>query len=264
MDTAMLAMLAGAVLLGLRHGLDWDHIAAILDIAGTANPTPRLAPLSAELKTLKLSMAYSFGHALVVFLLGIAALKFAAVLPGWVDPIVRRLTGVTLLLLSLFLLYSLRKAVREGTPFHPVSRWTLVLTAAERGFKWLLRSFGIDIADSRSAFTYQSSTAFGIGMIHAIGAETGTQVLLLASVAGVANQQIAYLMLVAFAAGLIVSNLFLAWCSITGLLCTASFKPVYLGTGLAFAMFSLVVGTAFVTDMSDWLPDLLSSLPPSI
>ncbi len=39
MDFGSLIILGNALVLGVRHGIDWDHIAAIADIVGTANAT---------------------------------------------------------------------------------------------------------------------------------------------------------------------------------------------------------------------------------
>lgn len=56
-----LGLLLTSVLLGMRHGIDWDHIAAISDL--TSNSSSRRRGIA-------LSGLYAGGHALVVFLLG--------------------------------------------------------------------------------------------------------------------------------------------------------------------------------------------------
>ena len=50
--------------LGLRHGIDWDHIAAISDLTGSSE-TRR--------QGWWLSLWYALGHAAAVFVLGIFA-----------------------------------------------------------------------------------------------------------------------------------------------------------------------------------------------
>src|SRR5258708_7617725 len=84
-------LLVTAVILGFRHGIDWDHIAAIMDIVGTASAED----LPVHARALALSSMYAIGHASVVAFLGLCALYFAAVLPTWVDPIMERLVGCT-------------------------------------------------------------------------------------------------------------------------------------------------------------------------
>ena len=56
-----------ALLLGLRHGFDWDHIAAIADLTGTAENRKR---------GMFLSLLYAVGHGVVVFALGVLAIIF--------------------------------------------------------------------------------------------------------------------------------------------------------------------------------------------
>ena len=89
-------MLAGLFALGLRHGIDWDHIAAITDITsstvidkemeaegqmlavvaggpGMRVGMPLLGPASKWRETrqgLFLATMYAFGHATLVVLLG--------------------------------------------------------------------------------------------------------------------------------------------------------------------------------------------------
>src|SRR3979409_1073048 len=99
-QTGAAALLGTALALGFRHGIDWDHIAAITDITSTttnldARTGPRRAPFGrVELHALGLATLYALGHAFVVALLGIAALYFAAILPEWVDPLMERVVGV--------------------------------------------------------------------------------------------------------------------------------------------------------------------------
>ena len=59
-----IALLSTALVLGLRHGIDWDHIAAISDVTAT-EPTARRAFGRATI--------YAAGHASVVLALGSVA-----------------------------------------------------------------------------------------------------------------------------------------------------------------------------------------------
>ncbi|HEV2122500.1 MAG TPA: hypothetical protein VGW38_06970, partial [Chloroflexota bacterium] len=100
-----LALLGTALTLGLRHGIDWDHIAAIGDITSTTSgasgqtpPANRGARLTVNLQSVRLASLYAVGRASVVVVLGLAALYFNAILPDWVDPIMERLVGATLVL----------------------------------------------------------------------------------------------------------------------------------------------------------------------
>src|SRR5688572_6285696 len=76
---------------GLRHGCDADHLAALADIAGLRLPLGR---------SMLLSFAYVVGHAAVVFALGFAGIALGLSLPPWLDTVMEKMVGVTLLCLS--------------------------------------------------------------------------------------------------------------------------------------------------------------------
>src|SRR6266542_336560 len=137
MDLGILGLLAGMAVLGFRHGFYWDHIAAITDITSTTTAShagedvPAIAPMPRhehdagpaehghghddagalhvlgesrfaheQRHAIGLASLYAVGHASVVLLLGVLALTLGAVLPEWVDPILERVVGVTLVLLD--------------------------------------------------------------------------------------------------------------------------------------------------------------------
>src|SRR5438067_2422420 len=211
--------------LGFRHGFDWDHIAAITDITSTTSAShteaqvPAGAPMPshghepAELRghehehsatgagamhifgesrfaheerhAAGLATLYALGHASVVLVLGIAALLLGAVLPPWVDPILERVVGVTLVLLGAWVLFSVYQYLRGKGEFRLRSRWMLVFDFIRYGWGALqARIHGHEHTPSVHASQYGPKTAFGVGMIHGVGAETGSQALLLAGIAG--------------------------------------------------------------------------------
>ena len=114
---------------GFRHGIDWDHIAALTDIT-SSQEEPRRSMWFATL--------YALGHALVVFLLGFAAIVLAQRLPEGVDAVMERFVGATLVILGCYVFYAL---ARHGRDFRMRSRWMLLLqrscdvasTGSERG-----------------------------------------------------------------------------------------------------------------------------------
>src|SRR5512146_2930869 len=89
--------LLSAALLGFRHGFDYDHIAAISDIAST-EPDSRRA--------MKLGLTYALGHAATVAVLGIAVILFQRSLPTGADAVMERVTGLTLLVLGIYVLWT--------------------------------------------------------------------------------------------------------------------------------------------------------------
>ena len=84
--------MVNAVALGLRHGFDWDHLAAILDIVNTS-AVDKGAP-KRSLRPLVGALMYALGHAMAVAILGLCALYFAAILPRWIDPLMERMVGL--------------------------------------------------------------------------------------------------------------------------------------------------------------------------
>src|SRR2546428_8352415 len=86
-----IGLVATAFGFGFRHGIDWDHIAALTDITGSQD-TPR--------RSMTFATLYALGHALVVFVLGFAAIVLAEELPAGVDGVMERVVGATLIALG--------------------------------------------------------------------------------------------------------------------------------------------------------------------
>lgn len=113
-------MLLGAIGLGFRHGIDWDHLAALADLTGYGETKRR---------RLWLATMYAFGHAAVVFALGITAIALGSSLPEGVDNVLERFVGATLVVLGVWVLVSL---TRQGREFRLRSRWMLLTTGLAR------------------------------------------------------------------------------------------------------------------------------------
>jgi high-affinity nickel-transport protein len=259
-------LLGTALALGFRHGIDWDHIAAITDITSTTTSVEtapsRRAPSvpfgRVEARALGLATLYALGHASVVAALGLLALYFAAILPEWLDPIMERVVGVTLLALGAWVFYSLVRYLRGDGDFQLRSRWMLVFAGVRHGWHWLhhrLAGSQHDVEPFR-VDQYGPLTAFGVGMIHGIGAETGSQVLIIAAVGGAASQGLGTAMMLAFVFGLLLSNGVVAFLTASGFISSTRARPFYLAVGVAAGAFSLIVGAFFAFGISDQLPDL--------
>jgi high-affinity nickel permease len=269
-QTAAASLLGTGLLLGLRHGIDWDHIAAITDIASTtttlevaeAEHAPAAVPAAPtfarlELRAMWLSLLYAVGHATVVFLLGLAALSFAAILPEWVDPIMERVVGLTLVVLGLWVFYSLARYLRGEGDFRLRSRWMVLFAGVRHGLAALrARAHGHAHAEPVRVERYGPWSAYGVGLIHGIGAETGSQALIIAGVGGAASQGLGVGMLLAFVVGLIVSNTIVAALAATGFVSSARARPFYVVLGALTGAFSLVIGVYFILGIGSELPDL--------
>jgi high-affinity nickel-transport protein len=211
---------------------------------------------------LGLATLYALGHASMVVLLGVLALVFAAILPEWLDPILEKVVGVTLLLLGVWVLFSVVQALRTGGDLRLRSRWMLVFDFARYGWDALqARIHGHEHRPSPHATQYGPFTAFAVGIIHGIGAETGSQALLLAGVAGVSHDTgLGVVILVAFTAGLLLSNSLVAFVSATGFIGSQRLRQIYIALGLVVGALSLYIGALFVLGLGARLPDLQEML----
>ena len=303
-DGGLVALLLAAFTLGLRHGVDWDHIAAITDITSTTGaaqaaemehesehehaadhlhehggeeestahavsehqphePPSPLEPATAERlielerQPVILGTLYALGHGVMVAILGGLALTFGALLPDWVDPIMGRVVGLTLLLLGVWVFVSLYNYARHGTEFRLRSRWMLAFDGVRYGWRrfqaWL---HGHSHVEPLEMSSYGPRTAFGVGLIHGIGAETGTQVLLIASIGSAASAGLGIPMMLAFIVGLLITNTIIVIISASGFLASQARRGIYVVIGAIAGAFSLVVGAAFLFGIEDLLPNL--------
>jgi high-affinity nickel-transport protein len=288
-----LGLVALAFGFGVRHGIDWDHIAAITDIT-SSQELPRRSMLLATL--------YALGHGLVVLVLGLLAIVFAVQLPRSVDVTMERVVGATLVLLSVYVFYSL---ARQGREFRMRSRWMLVFAAARRVRGSVRGDDTIVIAHDHvhpadephpmptgaelqhvvvsrvptptaagahthhhhhSArvpddpfLSYGLRSAFGIGMIHGVGAETPTQVLLFLTAAGAGGEIVGVGLLACFILGLLTSNTAVALLSTYGFLRSSSNRGVYIGVSAVIGATSLMLGTLFLVGHGDVIPSILGT-----
>jgi hypothetical protein len=306
-----LGVLLTGLLLGIRHGIDWDHIAAITDITSTtaatgmadaahagqhreisghshghggeheirahnagpggatlapalaARPTrPRRQWLSGQGDAIRLGTLYALGHGAVVIVLGLAAIAFGALLPDWLDPIMARVVGFTLVALGVWVMYSVYRYARGGERFRLRSRWMIVFDGMRYGWRHLqARIHGHEHVEPLEMSSYGAKTSFGVGMIHGIGAETGTQVLLIAAVGGASSAGLGVPMLFAFVIGLLLSNFAIVLLSSVSFVSSQAREQVYVAVGAVAGLFSLFVGIIFLFGLDGVLPDLGTILP---
>jgi hypothetical protein len=295
MDLSLFGVLLGMVALGFRHGFDWDHIAAITDITSTTTAghtevdVPAGSPVTphghevSEMRghahvhqaepgamhsfgesrfaheqrhAIGLASLYALGHASVVVALGVIALLVGAVLPDWVDPILEKVVGATLVLLGAWVLYSVVQYARGKGEFRMRSRWMLVFDLARDAWgRVQARIHGHEHTPSAHSTQYGPKTAFGVGMIHGVGAETGSQALLLAGVAGVTGMT-GVVILLAFVVGLLMSNTLVAVVSASGFIGAQRLRTVYVVVGAVAGLASLLIGFIFISGFGTELPDL--------
>jgi len=267
-----LALLSAAVL-GFRHGLDYDHIAAITDISSVQ---------SKARDAMRYGLLYVAGHATTVALLGSAAVVFRIALPAASDRWAERLVGITLLVLGLYVLGTF---LRPSSHSHarPRTRITLLINGALWIYWRLSLIFGGTRVEPPQVFKdgYGTTSTFLVGVIHGLGAETPTQLLLFllaANLGGTAAGLLGLLMFIAglllmntlmcgLAAGLFSADKMIAWLSPSGAsqnpfsralgsVLTAVSTHAVGGLTLLTSAYSIVVGTIFLLGSAAKLPSL--------
>src|SRR3954447_18698385 len=144
-DGTTLAIVATvAVLLGLRHASDPDHVAAVSTLVASGKDRARSSAA-------KLGFVWGLGHATTLFVFGLPVVLYSAYLPAAVQQAAETSVGVVIIVLAVVLLARWRRgAYSEGSPHrHPTrSRWQ----------------------------------AYAIGLVHGMGGTAGVGLLLLASI----------------------------------------------------------------------------------
>jgi hypothetical protein len=291
-----------AIVLGFRHGFDWDHIAALTDLTGSQTSSRR---------SMLLATLYALGHAVMVILLGVAAIVFGGFVPDSVDSVMERLVGVTLVALGLYLTWSAIR-LRGAAPLR--SRWMLLLTAlrsvvrrrrnsqrmvafehthphdhdhpshvhhhgravddvtiANRPDRDTSRvAASIDVATVHTHphrhlasmpadpfVAYGAWSSFGVGLLHGVGAETPTQVLIFAAAAKAGGAPTSLGLLACFVVGVVAANTVVAAAGTFGLKGLAHRRTVMLAFTVLTAVFSILVGTLLLVGRSSVLPAIL-------
>jgi hypothetical protein len=277
-----LALLFSSFAFGFRHGIDWDHIAAITDITSSQR----------SVRTgLRFATLYAAGHAVVVFVIGVVAIALGSELPESVDSAMGRIVGVTLIILGAYVLYAL---IRYREDFRLRSRWMLIFSGVRKGYRWLRgrsrsseiehehahvshegfehHDHDLDVVDrggsvavqtrththrhthSDPFMNYGTGTSLAVGALHGVGAETPTQVLIFLTAAGAGGVRAGVIVLGVFLLGLFAANTALALASASGFLAASKRFGIYATVSVVTAVASLVLGVAFVLGQDSWLP----------
>jgi hypothetical protein len=141
-----------ALVLGLRHATDPDHLAAVTTLI--ASSKDRAARNAA-----RLGFVWGLGHATSLFVLGLPIVLYRAYLPDQVQRATETAVGLMIVVLALALLN-----------------------------RWRLGRFHVQVhrhdGDHHSHGARTPVPAYAIGVVHGIGGSAGVGVLLLASIPG--------------------------------------------------------------------------------
>jgi len=242
MNAPLEITLISCVVLGFRHGFDYDHIAAISDIA-SVQEKPSTA--------MRLGLLYALGHASMIACLGGIVILFQLSFPPRLDSWAERLVGLTLIVLAIYVLGSL---VWGDPKAIPPSRAALIV----RGFRKLRRKLSAapTASDHDENLNYTGPIAFGVGVIHGLGAETPSQLALFLVAANLGGISKGIGGMAMFLAGLLLMNTIMT-ASASGLFRTAAPHPriMRVFVGLT-AIYSFVIGCIFLLHSANRLPPL--------
>jgi hypothetical protein len=235
-----------ATFLGFRHGFDYDHIAAISDITSVEPSRAR---------GMRMGLIYVLGHAATVAMLGAAVIFFQRSLPARIDGWSERAVGLTLVILGIYVLGTL---FREKSSFRPRSRASLLIGA----FRWSVRKaralFNPGAPESLlpESEKYSRKAVFTIGVIHGLGAETPSQLLIFVLAANLGGLARGFLGLGMFLAGLLLMNTIMT-ASAVGIFGAGAARPKLMRFMIGLtAAYSLIVGTIFLFGSASLLPPL--------
>ncbi|OGH18073.1 MAG: hypothetical protein A3F31_04005 [Candidatus Levybacteria bacterium RIFCSPHIGHO2_12_FULL_38_12] len=225
-----------AFLLGLRHGVDIDHVAAISDITSSQTSSK---------KGIEYVMYYIAGHGLVVLLLGGIAIFLGKYLPKNYDRFFEAIVGITLIILGVYVFFSLFKNKKK---FRLKSRWMIIFSFINYAKHRLLHCLKLEHDHPNfKEEKYSSIATLCMGMIHGVGAETPTQVVALSTLAGIGVAPGA-LFLGIFLIGIFTSNVIVTFLTSYGYLRARQNFRTYALLGVLTAVFSLIVGVSFLLE----------------
>lgn len=236
--------LISCALLGLRHGFDYDHLAAISDITAVQRSWKQ---------GIRLGITYALGHALTVVVLGSMVILLHIPLSAHLDAFGERLIGITLIVLGIGVVASM---MRHGHEHSRVQSRLAIVISGCNWFWWRIRKIFVADAPRPDSFAwnYSGSSVFGIGVLHGLGAETPSQLMLFLLAASLGGTAKGFLGLLAFALGLVLMNTLMT-ASLGGIFGASSYRPFLCRcVTWAGAVYSFALGFVFLFGASGRLP----------
>jgi ABC-type nickel/cobalt efflux system permease component RcnA len=158
--TSLLLVIAVAILLGLRHATDPDHLVAVSTLLTSKQD-------GSGRRAAALGLAWGLGHALTLFVFGLPIVLYRAYLPEPVQRGAETAVGVMIVGLAVWLLIRWRRGV----------------------FRTALHRHGDDAhlhahadAHAHPPKSRSALTSFGIGLLHGMGGSAGVGILLVATI----------------------------------------------------------------------------------
>jgi ABC-type nickel/cobalt efflux system permease component RcnA len=163
--TTLVLVIAVAILLGLRHATDPDHLAAVTTLLASTERRARDAA--------RLGLAWGAGHALTLFALGVPIVLYRAYLPEPVQGGAETVIGFLIAGLAVWLLIRWRRGA-----FHAHAHAHGDSSHAH------LHSHAAEPHEHPRSRTPLG--AFAVGLLHGIGGSAGVGILLVSTIDGTA------------------------------------------------------------------------------
>ena len=159
--TTLVLVIAVAILLGLRHATDPDHLAAVTTLLASTERRARDAA--------KLGLAWGAGHALTLFALGVPIVLYRAYLPETVQRATETAIGFLIAGLAVWLLVRWRRGA-----FHAHTH--------DHGDRSHAHLHSHSTSPHEHARGRTPLGAFAVGLLHGIGGSAGVGILLVSTI----------------------------------------------------------------------------------
>lgn len=167
----LLVILGVAVLLGLRHATDPDHLTAVSTLVASERDRGRR-------RAAALGLAWGLGHATTLFVFGLPIVLFNSYLPGWFTSAAEILIGLVIIALAVRLLIRWHAGYFHAHVHEHEGAAHEHAHVHDRGVQHDTSSH-----DHRHRRPVRSRLgAYAIGLVHGIGGSAGVGILLLASI----------------------------------------------------------------------------------
>jgi high-affinity nickel permease len=191
MNFSLLAPLALGFLLGLRHALDADHVAAVTTILSRESKVSR---------SILIGMFWGLGHTVSLFLVGGLIIGFKVMIPESISNYFEAGVGVMLVFLGLDLLRKLAKSRTIHTHVHSHD-------GVEHHHAHMHEGDFLETHDAHEGFS-SSRRPFFVGLIHGLAGSASIVLFLLPALPSVL---LGIVVLALFSAGMMLSMAVLAW-----------------------------------------------------
>ena len=159
--TTLVLVIAVAILLGLRHATDPDHLAAVTTLLASTERRARDAA--------KLGLAWGAGHALTLFALGVPIVVYRAYPPETVQRAAETAIGFLIAGLAVWLLVRWRRGAFHAHPH-------------DHGDRSHAHLHSHSASPHEHARSRTPLGAFAVGLLHGIGGSAGVGILLVSTI----------------------------------------------------------------------------------